>query len=68
NVAIVTHGGVISVLCHILLKVDWSNKKRPFPAGNTSVHTVELQNGCRGLTHRNDMKHLEADDLPEQGP
>ena len=61
NVAIVTHGGVISVLYRILLKVEWPNKKRQFPAGNTSVHTVELYDGCWGLTHRNDMEHLEAD-------
>ena len=68
NVAVVTHGGVISVLYHILLKVEWSNKNRMFPADNTSVHTVELHDGCWDLARRNDTEHLEADDLSEQGP
>lgn len=61
NVAVVTHGGVISVLYHLLLEVEWSNKTPAYPAGDTSVHTVELRGERWVLTRRNDMEHLEAD-------
>ena len=40
NVVVVTHGGVINVIYHIVKKVEWSNKKRSFKVSNCSVHVL----------------------------
>lgn len=58
NIIIVTHGGVINVLYHILKGLEWTNKSNSFPASNTGIHKVENLNGQWKLTIENLMEHL----------
>lgn len=58
NVIIVTHGGVINVVYHILKGLEWTNKKNSFPASNTGIHKVENSNGQWNLTVENFLEHI----------
>ncbi|MGO4269737.1 histidine phosphatase family protein [Paenibacillus sp. TAF58] len=58
NVIIVTHGGVINVVYHILKGLEWTNKNNSFPASNTGIHKVENSNGQWKLTFENILEHL----------
>lgn len=42
NVLVVTHGGVISIIYHLVKKIEWSNKNRAFKVGNCSVHILNI--------------------------
>ena len=42
SVLIVTHGGVINVLYHLLKGIEWSNKRKPFKADYCSVHVLNM--------------------------
>ena len=42
NVLIVTHGGVINVVYHLVKGLEWSNKGCAFKAANCSVHVLNL--------------------------
>lgn len=42
NVLVVTHGGVINIIYHILKKIEWTNKNKFFQAANTSIHQIEF--------------------------
>ncbi|MFF2908993.1 histidine phosphatase family protein [Paenibacillus sp. NPDC057934] len=37
NILVVTHGGVINIIYHILKRLAWSNTNKFFPADNTSL-------------------------------
>lgn len=41
NVIVVTHGGVINAVYHLVRGLEWSNTSRAFPALHTSVHAME---------------------------
>lgn len=58
NVIIVTHGGVINVVYHILKGLEWTNKNNSFPTSNTGIHKVENSNGQWKLTFENILEHL----------
>lgn len=58
NVIIVTHGGVINVVYHILKGLEWTNKNNSFPASNTGIHKVENSNGQWNLTVENFLEHI----------
>ncbi|MCT1404099.1 histidine phosphatase family protein [Paenibacillus sp. p3-SID867] len=58
NVIIVTHGGVINVVYHILKGLEWTNKNNSFPASNTGIHKVENSNGQWKLTVENFLEHI----------
>ncbi|AIQ57945.1 histidine phosphatase family protein [Paenibacillus borealis] len=45
NIMIVTHGGVINIIYHIIRGLDWNNRGSKFPASYTSMHTIEHQGG-----------------------
>lgn len=57
NVMIVTHGGVISVIYHILKGLEWTNKNKSFPASNTGLHKIENISGHWTITLENSLKH-----------
>ena len=40
NILVVTHGGVIDIVYHLVKGIEWSNKGRAFKAGNCSVHVL----------------------------
>ena len=36
NILVVTHGGVINIIYHLVNKLEWSNKNKPFQVGTAS--------------------------------
>lgn len=42
NVLVVTHGGVINVMYHLVRNMEWSNKNKPVPVANCSVHVLDV--------------------------
>ena len=60
NVMLVTHGGVIDILYHIINGVEWTNKCAPLcKLSNTGIHTVEHISGIWKITESNNIKHLQ---------
>ncbi len=41
NVLVVTHGGVINIIYHIVKNIEWSNKSQPFNVSNCSIHILD---------------------------
>lgn len=42
NALIVTHGGVINVVYHLIKGMEWSNKNPSFKAGHCSIHIINM--------------------------
>ena len=42
NTLIVTHGGVINVIYHLIKGIPWNNKNTPFKVSNCSIHILNL--------------------------
>ena len=42
NILVVTHGGVINVVYHLVKGIEWNNKGLAFQAGNCSVHVLNV--------------------------
>ena len=42
NILVVTHGGVINVVYHLVKGIEWNNKGRVFKAGNCSIHMLNM--------------------------
>lgn len=42
NVLVVTHGGVINIIYHLVKGMEWSNAKKPVPVGNCSMHVLDV--------------------------
>ncbi len=65
-IAIVSHGGFISIfLMYILTGESWHHFRRPFQIGNTSITHIEWKTGKMPLIHYvNQTKHL--DQLTEE--
>lgn len=64
HVALIAHGGLISILLmYILLGDDWYKHHRPFQVGNTGISLIEWNKGKKPLIH-----YLNADaHLPRTG-
>jgi len=58
NVIVVTHGGVINVIYHIVRGLEWTNKSVKFPASYTSIHKIEYQAGKWEFTLENHVEHI----------
>ncbi|MCQ4088433.1 histidine phosphatase family protein [Saccharibacillus sp. JS10] len=58
NVVVVTHGGVISVIYHILKGLEWTNKNKSFPASNTGIHKIENIDGHWTISLENSLEHV----------
>ena len=43
NVLVVTHGGVINVVYHLVKGLEWSNTKKSVPVANCSVHVLDTK-------------------------
>ncbi len=43
NILIVTHGGVINIIYHIVNNIEWSNKNRSFRIDTCSLHVLDLE-------------------------
>ncbi|ADU29085.1 Phosphoglycerate mutase [Evansella cellulosilytica DSM 2522] len=61
TVAIVAHGGFISILImYLIAKEHWPNVERPFMIGNTGVTKVTIdRQGVLKVHYVNDTSHLE---------
>ena len=40
NVLIVTHGGVINIVYHLVKNLEWSNKRKTFKSETCSIHII----------------------------
>lgn len=56
NTLIVTHGGVINILYHLVKGAEWSNKNRPFPAAPCSIHVLDTE--TMTFEAENETSHL----------
>ena len=43
NVLVVTHGGVINVVYHLVRGMEWRNRTKPVPVKNCSVHVLDVE-------------------------
>lgn len=43
NVLVVTHGGVISLIYHLVENITWSNQSKVFKASNCSIHILNTE-------------------------
>lgn len=43
NVLVLTHGGVINVVYHLVGNMEWSNAKKSISVGNCSVHVLDVE-------------------------
>ncbi|GAB6928812.1 alpha-ribazole phosphatase [Paenibacillus sp. JCM 10914] len=60
NILVITHGGVINIIYHIIKNVEWSNKNAFYPAGKTGLHKMEYRDGKWAFTLENSTNHLQA--------
>lgn len=44
NILVVTHGGVINIIYHLVNKLEWSNKNKPFQVETASLHILDVNN------------------------
>lgn len=58
NVVIVTHGGVINIVYHILKEIEWTNKNKFFPIFHTSIHKIEFVKNKWKITQENVVDHF----------
>jgi probable phosphoglycerate mutase len=61
NVIVVTHGGVINVIYHILKGITWTNKSTSFPTSYTSIHKIEHHLDEWAVTTENLTEHISRD-------
>ena len=43
NILIVTHGGVINIICHIVKGIEWTNKNKPFKTSNVAIYKLNCE-------------------------
>lgn len=55
NVLVVTHGGVINVIYHMINGIKWDNKARFFKVANCSVHILNLDTMKFEVENRTDF-------------
>lgn len=57
---VVTHGGVINAIYHVLKGKTWTNQAKAYPSSYTGFHKIERRNGEWMITVENDTEHLAA--------
>jgi broad specificity phosphatase PhoE len=58
NVLVLTHGGVINIIYHILNNKEWTNKNKSYPVTNTSLHRIIYKEGKWEIADSNLTAHL----------
>jgi len=58
DVCVVTHGGVINIIYHIVKGLEWSNKVPLFSIGQNSIHILEYIYGQWEITLANSVADL----------
>lgn len=54
NVLVVTHGGVINIIYHLVNQLEWNNKNKPVKVANCSVHVLNLKSMKFEIENRTD--------------
>ncbi|WP_054941201.1 histidine phosphatase family protein [Paenibacillus ihuae] len=49
NVLVVTHGGVINLIYHLVRGLEWTNLSKAFPSSYTSVYKIEHSSSKWGI-------------------
>lgn len=55
NILIVTHGGVINIIYHLVKGMEWNNKNPAFKAGNCSIHILNMDTMKFDIENKNDF-------------
>jgi probable phosphoglycerate mutase len=58
DVAVVTHGGVINIVYHLVKGLPWTNKAPSFPTAATGIHEILYSDREWKITVENDTGHL----------
>ena len=58
NILLVTHSGVINIIYHIIKNIEWTNKKKGFPSGNTSIHRIVINDSEKYIDIENLKEHF----------
>ena len=66
NILIVTHGGVINVIYHLVKGIAWSNQNRAFQAANCSIHILNVEDMEFEVENRTDFLSARAEDFQVQ--
>ncbi len=66
NILIVTHGGVINVIYHLVKGLEWSNQSRAFKAGNCSIHILNPEEMEFEVENRTDFLSARVEDFQIQ--
>jgi broad specificity phosphatase PhoE len=59
DVAVITHGGPINILYHLIKDLPWSNKNPSFATAATGIHEISYVDGAWGITVENATWHLQ---------
>lgn len=60
DILVVTHGGVINIIYHLVKEIEWSNKNKAFKSQNTSIHKIKLDKGKIKIDLSNYIEHLNS--------
>lgn len=55
NVLVVSHGGVINIIYHLVNNVEWSNKGRAYKVANCSIHILDTDTMKFEVMNRTDF-------------
>lgn len=58
RIGVVTHGGVINIIYHIVKGLEWSNRSPMLPIAVASIHRLNYVNGGWMLTVETLQVHL----------
>jgi broad specificity phosphatase PhoE len=58
DVAVVTHGGPINIVYHLVKGLPGSNKQLAFPTAATGSYEIPYQDGAWRITVENALGHL----------
>jgi 2,3-bisphosphoglycerate-dependent phosphoglycerate mutase len=58
DVAVVTHGGPINIVYHLVKGLPWSNKHSSFPTAATGIHEISYHAEAWRITVENAIRHL----------
>ncbi|WP_069366727.1 histidine phosphatase family protein [Salisediminibacterium beveridgei] len=62
NIAVVSHGGFISIyLMYLIIGSGWHKANRPFVIGNTGITKVVFTNGTPKIHYTNNQQHLQTE-------
>lgn len=58
SIMLVTHGGVINIIYHIIKEKEWNNKQKSFQTSTASIHRVAINEKNKIIDIENFKEHL----------